>query len=147
MIRVFDTFAGEVVSAWRSLEYFPDVSVFQSLDWCQSAWETLIAPTGNNRLYLILWTGAGEESPVVMPTFLDRGGTLRFINDSNSDHGDAIYEHGVNRHYAFKEIVEAIRADCAIRSVCLKPFADKRVHNIAIRLIHIVLSYAQAVHR
>ena len=122
MIKVFDTFADEVVSAWRRLEDFSDVSVFQSLVWCQSAWETLLAPTGKNRLYLMLWTGAGNESPVVMPTFLDRGGTLRFINDSNSDHGDAIYEHGVNRHYAFKEIVEAIKADCGISSVCLQKF-------------------------
>ena len=31
MIKVFDAFADEVVSAWRRLEDFPDVSVFQSL--------------------------------------------------------------------------------------------------------------------
>ena len=120
MVKVLDTFSDDVVSAWRKLENAPGSSVFQTLDWCRASWESLLAQRDGNRLHLMFWSGLDEESPVIMPTFLDKHGTLRFINDEHSDCGDAVYERGYNNFFAFKELTEAIIADRRVRSICLQ---------------------------
>lgn len=122
MIRVYDHFSVELETVWRSLEPVACGTVFQTLAWCRNAWEALLAYGRGNRLHVIVWHGKPDEAAVLMPTYLDAWGALRFINDGHSDFGDALYVPGVNKHYAFEAIAEVIRSDAKVKSAVLQKF-------------------------
>ena len=122
MIKIYHDFPGEVESLWRDLERDPKVLVFQTFVWCESAWRTFAGARKGRSVHIIVWRGDKGETPVLLPTFIDEHGALRFIGDEHSDAGDALYERNVNKHWAFKEIVEYIRGDRDVRSVALQKF-------------------------
>lgn len=120
MIRLYCEFDESVKAVWRGIEACAPISVFQTLGWCESAWKAMLRCDAGNRLWIVVWTGCEDEAPVLMPTFLDRHGSLRFINDAHSDFGDAVYMPDVNKHLAFKEIAEFIRSRREVKEVVLQ---------------------------
>ena len=120
MIRIHCEFDESVKAVWRGIEACAPVSVFQTLGWCESAWEAMLRREAGNRLWIVVWTGCEDEVPVLMPTFLDRYGSLRFINDVHSDFCDAVYVPRVNKHFAYKEIAEFLHCRREVKEVVLQ---------------------------
>ena len=122
MIAIYSDFNDELRGLWRSLQDEYDALVFQTLEWCECAWNTFCAPKRGERLHVIVWRGEKGESPVLLPTFIDRHATLRFIGDAHSDCGDALYLPGGNLYWPFRKIAEAIVSDKHVSAVCLQKF-------------------------
>lgn len=120
MIRVYSEFSRELKAIWAALERHRHVSVFQTVAWCESAWETVCPREKGARLAVIVWTGGNGETPLLLPTFIDRKRRLRFINDEHSDYGDALYEPLTNKYRAFRETVEFIRGMKDVRAVAFQ---------------------------
>lgn len=90
--------------------------LFQTFDWCYSAWCTYLQ-NGVNRLYILVWEQEGRSDKVIFPFYVDATGTLRFIIDEHSDYCDCVYIPGANHHLAFKEALEFIKTDKTITKI------------------------------
>lgn len=115
---------------WKRVER-GGVSVFGCYAWCRSAWENVLAKERGNRLWVICWIRNRErrvawadvpaEDAVILPTYIDRRGTLRFALDTHCDVCDGI---GTGPWICFKEIAEAIAAERRIRRICLRKLPE-----------------------
>ena len=119
MVEVIRTVDGlsAIEADWRSLEGDNCMRVFQTYDWCRSAWETYLSKCGGS-LYVICWRR--NEDKIVFPSYIDRKGILRFIADDDSDVCDAVYRGGSNHHVAYREIAKCIECEKGIKGVWLQ---------------------------
>lgn len=103
---------------WRALEASDNVRIFQTFNWCRTAWLASLEKDSHNKLWIIHWRGA--EDNVILPTYIDKKGVLRFIYDTDSDTCDALYKRGCNHNLAYYEIAKAIMAEHIIKGVWLQ---------------------------
>lgn len=105
---------------WRKLELGPRMRIFQTFDWCWTAWNVYLKSSGSNRLWIVLWFQEGRSEQVIFPFYIDEAGRLRYIMDTHSDVLDVVYDKDVNYHYAFREVADAILENNSVRSVLLQ---------------------------
>lgn len=105
---------------WERTEANPQLRIFQTFRWNYHVWVEMLSKVSGNRLFVIRWHQQGLDYQVILPTYLDRKGTLRFIKDDSCDTCDAVYPAGVNLHIAFREMAETIRSEPEIRGVWLQ---------------------------
>jgi len=103
---------------WRRLEVDDNMRIFQTYNWNRSAWESFYASNARASLCIIHWS-AGEDH-VILPTYIDGKGILRFIYDEDSDVCDAVYEKSRNHHIAYWEMAKKIKSDLRIKGVWLQ---------------------------
>ena len=126
MIDVIDTEDGfnRLKDEWEILQKNPKMRIFQTYDWCRSAWDYYVSKESGARLWILRWHQEGKNDVVIFPFFIDGHGCLRFIMDTHSDLCDAVYDDKpVNRHWVFKEAAEAIESNNSILSVFLQKMA------------------------
>ena len=92
--------------------------IFQTYQWCRASWDFMLSANPDNKLFVMHWR-RGEES-VILPTYLDKKGILRFIADDDSDVCDAVYVFGNNHHIAYREMAKIILQDKHIKGICLQ---------------------------
>lgn len=103
---------------WRGLQQDAGVRVFQTYEWCWYGWLLTKSVDTSARLWILKWVREGCPDEVILPAYIDGCGQLRFINDLHSDVCDAVYRSdGLNRHYAYKEMTDAILCDKRIRGI------------------------------
>lgn len=103
--------------------------IFQTYDWCYSAWRKYL-DDGTNRLYVLVWEQEGRPDKVIFPFYIDATGVLRFIMDDHSDYCDCVYASGANHHLAYKEALEFIKKDKTITKVALSKLSgDSEILN------------------
>lgn len=103
---------------WRRLETGSHMRIFQTYLWCKLAWDYVLSRMSGNILCIIKWE-RGDDA-VILPTYVDQRGTLRFIADDDSDVCDAVYSTGSNHSLAYKEIAKAIQENHLVKSVWLQ---------------------------
>ncbi len=109
-----------VAELWQSLHRrILGGRVFQTFDWCMSAWAYVLVSEKGNELYVLVWKQDGNDDVVIFPFYLDSKGSLRFIMDEHSDYCDCVYLPERNHHLAFKEALEFIRADKRVKQIAL----------------------------
>lgn len=106
---------------WQANEVNPALRIFQTFLWVTTAWEKILSKDASNKLWVLKWSQDGRDDVVFFPFYIDGKGTLRFILDDHNDNNDAVCsEAKLNRHFVYKEVVEAIQNEPMIRSVHLK---------------------------
>lgn len=113
-ISDIDSFS-KLKDTWIRLEREPCMRIFQTYQWCRAAWDLVLSTNPDNKLFILHWR-RGEES-VILPTYLDKKGILRFIADDDSDVCDAVYGNGENHHIAYREMAKIILQDNRIKGV------------------------------
>ena len=116
VIRTIDGLSA-IEADWKRLENDRCMRIFQTYDWCRSAWEAYLSKCGGS-LYVICWRR--NEDKIVLPSYIDRKGILRFIADDDSDVCDAVYCGGSNHHVAYREIAKCIEGEPRIKGVWLQ---------------------------
>lgn len=135
MVEVVRTIDGlsAIEADWRELEKDPSMCVFQTYDWCRSAWETYLSACGGS-LYVICWRRNGDC--VILPSYIDSKGILRFIADDDSDTCDAVCRAGRNHHVAYREIAKCIEGERGIKGVWLQKL---RLESEAVNYLGVLL--------
>lgn len=121
MVEIIDTVDGLVAlqSDWERIEKSNTaLRVFQSYAWTYAAWMVAIGKSTANRLWIAKWSS--NDDVVILPTYIDGYGQLRFLLDRGVDVGDAVYTAGYNHHLAYMEIAKAIQDEPRIRCVHLQ---------------------------
>lgn len=105
---------------WRQVEQNSRMRIFQTFDWVWNGWNEFQKKERGAKLWILKWHQDGKTDVVILPSCIDKNGTLRFIMDIHSDTLDAIYSEGHNHHQAYKEMVEEIIKNKEIKSVWLQ---------------------------
>ena len=100
---------------WRKLEASEHICVFQTYLWCYVTWETFLAQNPHNQLWILHWSNDSED--IILPTYIDSQGMLRFIYDTDSDVCDGLYHEGRNHNLAYYEMQKSIQAEKRIKQV------------------------------
>lgn len=95
--------------------------VFQTFEWNWAALNLLHERGEVCEPWIAYWHDSNGD--VILPTYIDGFGTLRFINDSGCDVCDAIYNDSVNNHLAFLAIVRQMKGERKIKRVWLQKMA------------------------
>ena len=66
---------------WSRLETGSHMRIFQTYLWCKLAWDYVLSKMSGNTLCIIKWE-RGDDA-VILPTYIDQRGTLRFIADDH----------------------------------------------------------------
>lgn len=117
VVETLEAFSG-LESVWCELEKSCSSRIFQTYIWCRRAWETFYAQNASVSLYILHWSANGEH--VILPTYIDDKGILRFIYDDDSDVCDSVYEEGRNHHIAYWEMAKKIKSNRRIKGVWLQ---------------------------
>ena len=123
MFEVIDTLEklDKEAKAWRSVERSPDMLIFQTFDWCRSAWVHILSKDKANKLWTLKWTQDGRDDVVFFPFYIDGKGTLRYILDTDSDALNSVYSgRTANRYWCYREVADAIIAAQGIKNVSLQ---------------------------
>jgi hypothetical protein len=120
MIKVFDRFDSHLEVLWRKIEKEGKCTPFQTFSWCRAFWENVLSPVKGNSLFVIYSEDEKTGVSLLMPLFVDKRKTLRFIGDSHSDIGDAILAGCGNKHYLFNDVFQFVLSECKIRSIVLQ---------------------------
>ncbi|MDO4818822.1 MAG: hypothetical protein Q3994_00390 [Prevotella sp.] len=100
---------------WDELYKSSSVTPFQSFAFQYSSWEML---SNDNTLYIIvIMREQNKELQTIFPTYLDKNGTLRFINDKHSDFCSALFANNGDNYNTFKEFSNYILSDNQIKGV------------------------------
>lgn len=103
-------------STWDSLARMPQ----QSFAWCRAGWEFLRKRDPRIRLQILVSYDEPDAVHLILPTYLDASGTLRFILDTFSDHCDALMPVRANLAPAWSEVVKTLHAARSIRFIRLR---------------------------
>lgn len=69
----------------------PSARIFQTFSWCYAAWTVYhVKHDVGGRLYILHVARESHDEEAILPLWIDRAGTLRFIGDSISDVCDAV---------------------------------------------------------
>ena len=120
MLKVVENSSGleEIKPIWERLS--AQGVIFRRPLWCITAWNHYFASKSGCNLWTLFWQDKNDENSVILPTYIDAKGRLRFIFDSSSDTCDAIYSGNGNRHQAYLEFSKRIKSEPRIKSVWLK---------------------------
>ena len=108
---------------WDVLYELSSTTPFQSFAFLFSSWGML---SHDNILYIIvIKREQNKELQAIFPTYLDKKGILRFINDKYSDFCSALFANKEDNYNTFKEFSDYILSDNKIKGV----FFNNLVHN------------------
>lgn len=106
---------------WMTIEKNPSMLIFQTFDWCRTAWVHVVSQDSRNKLWVLKWTQDGRDDVVYFPFYIDSRGVLRFIFDTDSDACNSVYlAKEVNRYWCYREVADAIIAASNIQGVWLQ---------------------------
>lgn len=115
MITVITDFM-YIKNDWERLYHSGNYSVFQSYEYNLISWNYFL---GNEKLYLIVYKNNDEEVQIILPTYIDSKGCLKFINDVETDICDMIYDSHISLYDSIKEICEFIISRKEIKRISL----------------------------
>ena len=122
MIEVIDTLEklDAIKDVWQTLEKNPQMRVQQTFEWTRAGWLHFNSVEGDARLRIIKWQRDSQVGCVIFPFYIDRRGTLRFINDIHCDATNVVCGADGNHHYAFLEVIEWIMTNPEIKRIHLR---------------------------
>lgn len=125
MIEVIDTiekFDG-LQDIWERLENGPEMTIQQTFRWNRLGWDAIKDDGGS--LFILKWSQDGKGDIVILPLYIDKVGTLRFIFDEHTDHCNSIYGNVGECHFwPYREAADAIIMEPRVHSVRLDKMAS-----------------------
>lgn len=118
VIRIIETSEAfdSLQPVWDSLARMPQ----QSFAWCRAGWAFLRREDPGVRLFIPVSYDEPDRIHLILPTYLDGSGTLRFILDTFSDHCDVLMPVGANLTIAWREVLKTLHAARAVRFIRLR---------------------------
>ncbi len=111
---------------WDELLSLDDsLSAFQSYDYNYLAWTKLLSHDPGNSLFVVLCADSDDGSfrienlIAVLPFYIDRKKTLRFINDKHSDFCDVVAPYQRHTFEIFSTLCEIVEAESSINQLYL----------------------------
>ena len=121
MIRVINSIKEfeHLKKKWNHLYGLSEgMTPFQSFNFVYSSWLQI----GEGNLYVLVVSDDSDDViDAIFPFFIDKSGTLRFINDLHSDFCNALVRNELQWDYRlYEQAVKHIQSDKLIKSVLLK---------------------------
>lgn len=116
MIQVYNKFS-DIKAEWDYLYSISNFTVFQSYDYNLISWSFF---PNRGMLYILCYRCSDRNIKLIFPTYIDKRGTLRFINDVGTDICNMVYDHDLNLYDVMKEICLYIISQKEVKSISLE---------------------------
>lgn len=115
----------DIKEDWSVIYHSRLNTVFQSWKYNHLCWDKKKGTEG--LLFLIVYKDNNGRVRAILPTYIDKRRTLRFINDKGTDVCDLIYDKEFPTYRGIKEISDFIRHEEKIRYVSLENISGESV--------------------